>query len=55
MKPLGGKIDPKKESIKYCGSEGENCSCQGRVFYGKEFDESKPAPLDLDPLPENGI
>jgi len=25
MKPLGGKIDNKTESVKYCGSEGENC------------------------------
>lgn len=55
MKPIGGKVDNKTETVKYCGSEGETCSCQGRVFYGKEYDESKPAPIDLDPLPENGI
>jgi hypothetical protein len=50
-KPLGGPIDNKTESVRYCGSEGEKCQCQGRVFYGKEFDESKPAPVNLDPIP----
>ena len=55
MKPVGGKIDQKKESVSYCGSEGDTCSCQGRIFYGKEFDESKPAPVDLDPLPDRTV
>ena len=52
-KPLGG-VDNKTESVRYCASEGGNCQCQGRVFYGKEYDESKPATIDLDPIPQGG-
>jgi hypothetical protein len=30
--------DLKEKHLNKCGSEGDNCQCQGRVFYGQETD-----------------
>eukprot|EP00439_Symbiodinium_sp_Y106_P014816 s587_g2.t1 len=46
LKSLGNSSAPPKGPAddgpaEYCASEGENCPCSGRVFFGRKFDNDK--------------